>query len=197
MFILKIFMFFMWALVILVFGSGLLGVVLAFAGGESKDIALAIVALVVGGLAFYGVYSLLDSFFWCFLVSGGLMSAFTLGGESGRESISNFVSGGSNTNTPANRNYNEYSGSSVRYGDHTLYSSGNASNRYGDTEYFNNDDAGTRYGDRVYYKSGGYSVDSKDVTYYYDKNGKETGRCVHNGNSDSYYGVCGPHTSGE
>lgn len=91
---------------------------------------------------------------------------------------------------------NNYSGSSTSYGDHTQYTTGNASNRYGNSEYFNNGDTGVRYGEVVHFtKSGGHSVDHGDVTYYYDKDGRETGKCIHNGNNHSYYGNCGPCTA--
>lgn len=91
---------------------------------------------------------------------------------------------------------NNYSGSSNSYGNYTSYTTGNSSNRYGDTEYFNDGEVGQSYGEVTYFtKSGGHSVRSGDVTTFYNRDGYETGRCVHNGNNRTYYGDCGPCTS--
>lgn len=185
----------LWGVAILLFVGGIFISVSNLKSGNGWKIFGAMISIGLGIAAFCWTYNWSSgSIVWCMLFSGLVTVLLQCGGEKTGTNISP-TSDDYEQRTDGTVPKHKYNGSCTSYGDHTLYTGGNASNRYGDAEYFNNGDVGVTYGEVTYYNSGGHSVKSGDVTYFYDKNGRETGKCIQNGNQRSYYGDCGPCTS--
>lgn len=68
-----------WLAAITLFGFGLFGCGSKLFQGDGMDKFLAILGMFLGALAFYWVYTWLESILWCMIISGVILDGFAFG----------------------------------------------------------------------------------------------------------------------